>query len=85
MTYFLLIQVLTDTGHCYCVLLNALDGAGFPSETDTNDSCSSNKLPLGVDTNSTRTKNCKVWVLSHVLCNNLFVLAHDQPGSSHLK
>ncbi|KAK8354532.1 hypothetical protein V6Z12_A05G227100 [Gossypium hirsutum] len=49
--------VLTDTDLCYCVLLNALDGAGFPSETDKNDSCSSNKLPLGVDTNSTRTKN----------------------------
>ncbi|KAB2030318.1 hypothetical protein ES319_D05G223300v1 [Gossypium barbadense] len=51
--------VLTDTDLCYCVLLNALDGAGFPSETDTNDSCSSNKLPLGVDTNSMRIKNCK--------------------------
>ncbi|TYH17874.1 hypothetical protein ES288_A05G225800v1 [Gossypium darwinii] len=59
--------VLTDTDLCYCVLLNALDGAGFPSETDKNDSCSSNKLPLGVDTNSTRTKNCKVWVLCQVL------------------
>ncbi|KAG8494073.1 hypothetical protein CXB51_011584 [Gossypium anomalum] len=65
--------VLTDTDLCYCVLLNALDGAGFPSETDKNDSCSSNKLPLGVDTNSMRTKNCKVWVLSQLTLFSGFV------------
>ena len=53
-------QVLTDTDHCYCVLLNALDGAAFPNEKDTNDSSSSNKLPLRVDTNSMKTKNSKV-------------------------
>ncbi|KAB1670272.1 hypothetical protein ES319_1Z183900v1 [Gossypium barbadense] len=53
--------VLTDTDLCYCVLLNALDGAGFPSETD-------------------KMIAVPVWVLSQVLCNNLFVLAHDQPG-----
>ncbi|KAK8625918.1 hypothetical protein V6N13_057073 [Hibiscus sabdariffa] len=27
--------VLTDTDHCYCVLLNALDGAAFPSEEES--------------------------------------------------
>nr|XP_012465993.1 unnamed protein product [Gossypium raimondii] len=50
-------QVLTETYHCYCVLVNALDGAAFPSEKDTNDSSSSNKVPLRVDTNSMKTKN----------------------------
>ncbi|PPR96990.1 hypothetical protein GOBAR_AA23682 [Gossypium barbadense] len=79
MTYFL-IQVLTDTDLCYCVLLNALDGAGFPSETDKNDSCSSNKLPLGVDTNSTRTKNCKVWVL----CQNNELIKHSARSKMNL-
>jgi hypothetical protein len=28
--------VLTDTDHCYCVLLNANGGAAFPSENNTN-------------------------------------------------
>ncbi|XP_022768615.1 uncharacterized protein KIAA0930 homolog isoform X2 [Durio zibethinus] len=49
--------VLTDMDHCYCVLLNAHEGAAFPNEKDTNDSSSSNKLPLRVDTNSMKTKN----------------------------
>lgn len=26
------LQVLSDTDHCYCVLLNANGGAAFPSE-----------------------------------------------------
>ncbi|KAB2047802.1 hypothetical protein ES319_A13G071500v1 [Gossypium barbadense] len=52
-------QVLTETDHCYCVLVNALDGEAFPSEKDTNDSSSSNKVPLRVDTNSMKTKNSK--------------------------
>ncbi|TYG99288.1 hypothetical protein ES288_A10G184200v1 [Gossypium darwinii] len=51
--------VLTETDHCYCVLVNALDGEAFPSEKDTNDSSSSNKVPLRVDTNSMKTKNSK--------------------------
>ncbi|KAK8977395.1 hypothetical protein V6N11_034441 [Hibiscus sabdariffa] len=36
--------VLTDTDHCYCVLLNALDGAAFPSEEGTNDNSSKSSL-----------------------------------------
>ncbi|TYH24097.1 hypothetical protein ES288_A03G064500v1, partial [Gossypium darwinii] len=59
--WFLLLElgVLTETDHCYCVLVNALDGEAFPSEKDTNDSSSSNKVPLRVDTNSMKTKNSK--------------------------
>ncbi|KAB2044095.1 hypothetical protein ES319_D01G066100v1, partial [Gossypium barbadense] len=57
-------QVLTETDHCYCVLVNALDGEAFPSEKDTNDSSSSNKVPLRVDTNSMKTKNSK-FCISH--------------------
>lgn len=71
--FLLHMQVLTDTDHCYCVLLNALDGAAFPSEKETNDSSSSDKLPLRVDTNSMKTKTSKVWVISQVLYDNLCV------------
>ncbi|PPR91935.1 hypothetical protein GOBAR_AA28760 [Gossypium barbadense] len=65
-------QVLTETDHCYCVLVNALDGEAFPSEKDTNDSSSSNKVPLRVDTNSMKTKN-KFSLLKEVLTNNCLV------------
>ncbi|XWS21311.1 hypothetical protein CRYUN_Cryun30bG0044900 [Craigia yunnanensis] len=58
------VVVLTDTDHCYCVLLNALDGAAFPSEKDINDSSSINKLPLRVDTNSMKNKNSKLTLFS---------------------
>ncbi|TYI82537.1 hypothetical protein E1A91_D05G227800v1 [Gossypium mustelinum] len=73
--------VLTDTDLCYCVLLNALDGAGFPSETDTNDSCSSNKLPLGVDTNSMRIKNCKLTLFSGFVSYQMVRDAYDDGHS----
>lgn len=38
MNLFFLFQVLTDTDHCYCVLLNAVGGAAFPCETPQQDS-----------------------------------------------
>ncbi|CAL1361360.1 unnamed protein product [Linum trigynum] len=34
--------VLTERDHCYCVLLNAHDGAAFPNEKESHDSGSSN-------------------------------------------
>ncbi|XVF36452.1 hypothetical protein REPUB_Repub19eG0059800 [Reevesia pubescens] len=73
--------VLTDTDHCYCVLLNALDGAAFPSEKDTNDSSSSNKLPLRVDTNSMKTKNSKLTLFSGFVSYQMVWDAYDA-GSS---
>lgn len=33
-----LFQVLTDADHCYCVVLNAVGGAAFPSEKLLEDS-----------------------------------------------
>ncbi|XVF64218.1 hypothetical protein PTKIN_Ptkin09bG0150800 [Pterospermum kingtungense] len=72
--------VLTDTDHCYCVLLNALDGAAFPSEKDTNDSSSSNKLPLRVDTNSLKSKNSKLTLFSGFVSYQMVRDAYD--GSS---
>ncbi|XVF39775.1 hypothetical protein PTKIN_Ptkin01aG0059600 [Pterospermum kingtungense] len=73
--------VLTDMEHCYCVLLNALDGAAFPSERDTDDSCSSSKLPLRVDTNSMKTKNSKLTLFSGFVSYQMVRDAYDA-GSS---
>ncbi|XP_012451073.1 uncharacterized protein LOC105773600 isoform X2 [Gossypium raimondii] len=73
--------VLTETDHCYCVLLNALDGAAFPSEKDTNDSSSSNKVPLRVDTNSMKTKNSKLTLFSGFVSYQMVRDAYDA-GSS---
>ncbi|XP_039058514.1 uncharacterized protein KIAA0930 homolog isoform X3 [Hibiscus syriacus] len=73
--------VLTDTDHCYCVLLNALDGAAFPSEKGTNDNSSSNKSPLRVDTNSVKTKNSKLTLFSGFVSYQMVRDAYDA-GSS---
>ncbi|KAL4296819.1 hypothetical protein GQ457_12G017300 [Hibiscus cannabinus] len=75
--------VLTDTDHCYCVLLDAVDGAAFPSEKGTNDSSSSNKLPLRVDTDSMKTKNSKLTLFSGFVCYQMVRDAYDA-GSSGL-
>ncbi|KAK8642651.1 hypothetical protein V6N13_011988 [Hibiscus sabdariffa] len=73
--------VLTNTDHCYCVLLNAVDGAAFPSETDTNDSCSSNKSPLRVDTDSMKMKNCKLTLFSGFASYQMVRGAYDDGHS----
>ncbi|KAK8977393.1 hypothetical protein V6N11_034441 [Hibiscus sabdariffa] len=73
--------VLTDTDHCYCVLLNALDGAAFPSEEGTNDNSSSNKSLLRVDTNSLKTKNSKLTLFSGFVSYQMVRDAYDA-GSS---
>ncbi|KAL5223871.1 hypothetical protein ABZP36_010510 [Zizania latifolia] len=46
--------VLSDPEHCYCVILNAHDGAAFPEETES-DSTSSNILS-GVYTGNNKAK-----------------------------
>ncbi|OMO50944.1 hypothetical protein CCACVL1_30125 [Corchorus capsularis] len=75
--------VLTDTDHCYCVLLNALDGAAFPSEKDTNVGSSNNNLPLRVDTStsSMKTKNSKLTLFSGFVSYQMVRDAYDA-GSS---
>ncbi|TYI51783.1 hypothetical protein E1A91_D12G200900v1, partial [Gossypium mustelinum] len=74
-------SVLTEIDRCYCVLVNALDGAAFPSEKDTNDSSSSNKVPLRVDTNSMKTKNSKLTLFSGFVSYQMVRDAYDA-GSS---
>ncbi|KAG6403095.1 hypothetical protein SASPL_135312 [Salvia splendens] len=51
--------VLTDPDHCYCVLLNAHDGAAFPNERKTEQANSEVSSPENV-TSHGKTKNSKL-------------------------
>ncbi|GAV56633.1 DUF2045 domain-containing protein [Cephalotus follicularis] len=55
--------VLTDTDHCYCVLLNAHDGAAFPNEEEPHSSSSSSPS-LRINTTSGAMKNTKLTLFS---------------------
>lgn len=59
MSKSLIPQVLTDTDHCYCVLLNAYDGAAFPSERNTEQPSSDIPSSENVST-AGKIKNSKV-------------------------
>ncbi|PSS19700.1 Protein of unknown function DUF2045 protein [Actinidia chinensis var. chinensis] len=54
--------VLTDTDHCYCVLLNADGGAAFPSAKPAQDCSSSDTLRSS--TGSAKTKKTKLTLFS---------------------
>ena len=51
-------QVLSDPEHCYCVILNAHDGAAFPEETESKNP-GSNVQP-GLNCGSAQEKPPKV-------------------------
>ncbi|XP_023536763.1 uncharacterized protein LOC111798043 isoform X1 [Cucurbita pepo subsp. pepo] len=58
-----IVQVLTETDDCYCVLLNAHDGIAFPGK-DYEENCnSSNVMALGMDSDSLSTKNSQITTL----------------------
>lgn len=76
--FFYSSQVLTETDHCYCVLLNAHDGAAFPSEKTSPDCSSSNTSSLRIDTDSEKSKNTKVGVspqFMYEITNSNFMVA----------
>ncbi|KAI8031853.1 Cold-responsive protein kinase 1, partial [Camellia lanceoleosa] len=54
------IGVLTDTDHCYCVILNADGGAAFPSEKTVQDCSSSDICSLKINTSSGKIEKTKV-------------------------
>ncbi|KAF5934780.1 hypothetical protein HYC85_025909 [Camellia sinensis] len=56
-------QVLIDTDHCYCIILNADSGAAFPSEKTAQDCSSSDISSLKINTSSGKTEKTKVVVL----------------------
>lgn len=60
----LIIQVLTETDHCYCVLLNAHDGAAFPAKDNAENCNSNNLMASSMDSDSQSTRNSKVRVAS---------------------
>ncbi|XP_021687334.2 uncharacterized protein LOC110669824 [Hevea brasiliensis] len=69
--------VLTETDHCYCVLLNAHDGAAFPSEKESPDNSFSGDTPLKVDSNSGKTKNSKLTLFSGFVNYQMVREAYD--------
>ncbi|KAI8014479.1 Uncharacterized protein KIAA0930 [Camellia lanceoleosa] len=56
--------VLTDTDHCYCVILNANGGAAFPSEKIAQDCSSSDISSLKINTGSGKTEKTKLTLFS---------------------
>ncbi|GKV20037.1 hypothetical protein SLEP1_g30215 [Rubroshorea leprosula] len=69
--------VLTDPDHCFCVLLNALDGPAFPREKVVDDCGSSNNPPSSVDTNSGKTQNSKITIFSGFVSYQMVRDAYD--------
>lgn len=80
--------VLTETDHCYCVLLNAHGGAAFPSENancgassasekESQDSSSGDNSSLRVDTNFGKTKNTKLTLFSGFVSYQMVRDAYD--------
>ncbi|XP_073225465.1 uncharacterized protein [Cicer arietinum] len=71
--------VLTEKDHCYCVVLNAHDGAAFPIEEVSNDcSTSDNSSPeLCFGTNSTKKKDTKLTLFSGFVSYQMVRDAYD--------
>ncbi|KZV54523.1 kinesin-related protein 11 [Dorcoceras hygrometricum] len=68
--------VLTDTDHCYCVLLNAHDGAAFPSE-NMEQSCDSGISSSETVANAGKKKNSKVTLFSGFVNYQMVREAYD--------
>uniref|UniRef100_A0A0E0DB00 Uncharacterized protein n=1 Tax=Oryza meridionalis TaxID=40149 RepID=A0A0E0DB00_9ORYZ len=69
--------VLSDPEHCYCVILNAHDGAAFPENTESKNP-SSNVLS-GINTGSNQEKPSKATSATKTSkFESLFSLGHDR-------
>lgn len=77
--------MLTETDHCYCVLLNAHDGAAFPGKDNAENCNSSDVTELNMDSDSQSRKNSKVWVgsLSSSLTTTVYLLSRASELSKH--
>uniref|UniRef100_A0A5B7AZB6 Cw7 protein n=1 Tax=Davidia involucrata TaxID=16924 RepID=A0A5B7AZB6_DAVIN len=69
--------VLTETDHCYCVLLNAHDGVAFPSEKTPQNCSSSDISSLKINTDSGKTKNTKLTLFSGFVSYQMVREAYD--------
>ncbi|KAG6400363.1 hypothetical protein SASPL_137191 [Salvia splendens] len=68
--------VLTDPDHCYCVLLNAHDGAAFPNERKTEQANSDVSSSENV-TSHGKTKNSKITLFSGFVSYQMVREAYD--------
>ncbi|KAK6160586.1 hypothetical protein DH2020_003967 [Rehmannia glutinosa] len=68
--------VLTDTDHCYCVLLNAHDGAAFPSERKPEQAISDIPSSENVTT-AGKIKNSKITLFSGFVSYQMVREAYD--------
>ncbi|OIT34762.1 PREDICTED: uncharacterized protein KIAA0930 homolog [Nicotiana attenuata] len=67
--------VLTDVDHCYCVLLNAHDGAAFPSERKQQDYSPANSSKS--DTSSGKVPTSKITLFSGFVSYQMVRDAYD--------
>lgn len=68
--------VLTDPDHCYCVLLNAHDGAAFPQERKPEQAGPDVSSPENV-TSPSKTKNSKITLFSGFVSYQMVREAYD--------
>ncbi|XP_029125132.1 uncharacterized protein LOC109788673 isoform X3 [Cajanus cajan] len=69
--------VLTEKDHCYCVVLNAHDGAAFPSEKVSNDCSTSGSSSLEVHSSSAKKKDTKLTLFSGFVSYQMVRDAYD--------
>ncbi|XP_031376401.1 uncharacterized protein KIAA0930 homolog isoform X4 [Punica granatum] len=70
-------KVLSSTDHCYCVLLNAHDGAAFPSVKELSDGSSSNAPPGKVETNPGSSNSKKITLFSGFVSYQMVLEAYN--------
>ncbi|XP_019258601.1 PREDICTED: uncharacterized protein LOC109236827 isoform X3 [Nicotiana attenuata] len=73
--------VLTDVDHCYCVLLNAHDGAAFPSERALRESSSCDTSSSKSDTSSGKVRRSKITLFSGFISYEMVRDAYDDGRS----
>ncbi|XP_071925104.1 uncharacterized protein [Coffea arabica] len=69
--------VLTDVDHCYCVILNANDGAAFPYENLRQDNSSRDNFSLKSGTTAVKTKSSKTTLFSGFVSYQMVRDAYD--------
>ncbi|XP_031483775.1 uncharacterized protein LOC116253138 isoform X2 [Nymphaea colorata] len=68
--------ILTERDHCYCVLLNAHDGAAFPQD-DKSDALNSSKASLKSDSMAGSTTSSKITLFSGFVSYQMVREAYD--------
>ncbi|MED6130704.1 hypothetical protein PIB30_003283 [Stylosanthes scabra] len=69
--------VLTEKDHCYCVVLNAHDGAAFPSEKGSNNCSTSDNSSMKDDSSLAKKKDTKLTLFSGFVSYQMVRDAYD--------